>query len=105
MSARAAIAHPGTEPDQEAADDVSQRRHDADLGIRPQRRIDQRIAIDVRHVGLDTEEECRHEAELPLLAGFRDGLARGQDERGYDPGQTKDLTRKEEECCGGKADE
>ena len=105
LSAGAPVAHAGTKSDQKSTDQISQRTDDGYLRIDPQTFVHQRIPIDIGRVRSDGEEKGGHEAQLPLLAGFRQGFAGSEEEGRGDARRSEDVAAEEEEGRGRQADE
>ena len=105
LSAGAPVAHAGTKSDQKSTDQIPQRTDDADFWIDPQTFVHQRIAIDIGRVRTDGQQKCGHEAQLPLLAGFREGFAGSEEEGRGDARGSEDVAAEEEEGRGRQADE
>ena len=105
LSAGAPVAHAGTKSDQKSTDQISKWTDDANLRIHTQTFVHQRIPIDIGRVRSHGKEKGRHEAQLPLLAGFCQGFARCEEEGRGDARGSEDVAAEEEEGRGGKADE
>ena len=105
LSAGAPVAHAGSKSDQKSTNNVPQRTDDGNLRLDPQRLVHQRIAVDVGRVRSHGEQKGRHEAELPLLRGFRQRFAGRQDERRGDARGTENVAAEEEAGGGREADE
>ena len=105
LSTGATVAHARSKSDQKAADDVAQRTDNGNFRVNTQRLVHESIAVNVGRVRSDGQQKGRHEAELPLLAGFRQGFAGRQDEGGGNARGPEDVAAEEEEGGGREADE